>query len=92
MIVNKSDLITLVAKKAPMTLKEAGDAVEVFLEEIQKAVGRGDMVKIFGFGVFRTRPTVAREVKIPGTETKVKVKAGRAPAFTPGTGFKRAVR
>ena len=92
MAVNKSDLTGLVAKKAHLTHKAAIEAVEVFLDEVQKAVGRGDAVKIFGFGVFRMRSTAAREVTIPKTDRKVKVKAGRVPTFTPGTGFKRAVR
>jgi len=93
MTLNKSDLIELVGKRAHLTHKAAEEAVEVFLGEIQKAIGRGDVVKIFGFGVFRTRRREKeRSVRIPNTDKWVKVKPGRVPVFTPGTAFKRAAR
>lgn len=65
----KKDLIEIVAKRAHLTKKAAGEAVDVFLDEIKKNVKKGEKVVISGFGTFRL--------------SKVKDKKGRKSPSNP---------
>lgn len=68
--------------------KAATQALEAVLEEIQRAVSKGDNVAIAGFGVFEKRPRAARTARNPRTGEAVKVKKTSVPAFRAGQGFK----
>lgn len=88
----KNDLIEQVARKAHLTKKAAGESMEIMLEEIQKALVRGEKVILSGFGTFRVARVNDKEVKIPKSEKRVTVKSHRAPRFTPGRSLKRNIR
>ena len=49
----KKDLIEIVAKRAHLTKKAAREAVDVFLDEVQKNVKKGEKVVVSGFGTFK---------------------------------------
>ena len=48
----KSQLITIVAKKAYLTKRAANDAVEALFEEVKRSLKKGEEVVISGFGTF----------------------------------------
>jgi len=48
----KSQLITIVAKKAYLTKRAANDAVEALFEEVKRSLKKGEKVVISGFGTF----------------------------------------
>jgi nucleoid DNA-binding protein len=50
---NKKDLIEIVAKKAHLTKKAAGEAIDSLLDEIKKSVKKGEKVVVSGFGTFK---------------------------------------
>ena len=87
----KRQLINQVARKAHLTKRAANEAVEVFLDEIQRTVAKGEKVTIHGFGTFRSRRMDGRTVKIPNTEKYATIKPYRLPRFTAGMAFKRKV-
>jgi DNA-binding protein HU-beta len=87
----KRQLVEQVARKGHMTKRTAAEAVDVFLNEIGRALGKGEKVVLSGFGTFYVIPMKSKTVKIPNTEKLVTIKAHRAPKFTAGKKLKRQV-
>jgi len=46
-------MFEMVARKAHLTKKAARESVETFLEEVKKALGKGEKVVLSGFGTFK---------------------------------------
>ena len=88
----KNQIIDLVAAKAHLTKKAAREAIEIFLEEIVKALKKGEKVVLSGFGTFKVVKVKDKPVIIPGTGEKRIIKSHRAPRFTPGKPLKKEVR
>ncbi len=88
----KKDLIALVAKKANLTTKAAGEAVDAILNGVRDSLKRGEKVVITGFGTFSIRQREARPGRNPKTGEKITIEARKAPGFTPGKTLKKAVR
>jgi nucleoid DNA-binding protein len=88
----KVDLIELVAAKAHLTRKAARESVEAFLNEVQKALGKGEKVVISGFGTFKSVIVKDKAVINPQTKQKQVVKSHRVARFTPGRSLKKSVK
>ena len=88
----KRQLIELVSKKGNLTKKLTSEIVEVFLEEIKKALSKGEKVVISGFGTFKIVNVKAKKGRIIKTGKEVKVPAHRAARFVVGKTLKRAVK
>jgi nucleoid DNA-binding protein len=88
---NKGDLINEVAKVVS-TKKEAQAAVDCVLSSVTDALAKGDSVTITGFGTFKVVKRKARTGRNPQTGEEIKIKATKAPKFTPGKAFKDAVK
>lgn len=88
----KKDLIVVVAKKANLTNKAAGDSVTAMLNGIRDSLKRGEKVVITGFGTFSIRNRSERPGRNPKTGEKITLAARRAPGFTPGKTLKKAVK
>lgn len=87
---NKSELIETLSKRLG-DRKAATVALDSVLEEIQRAVAKGDRVALTGFGVFEKRVRNARTARNPRTGEAVKVKKTSIPSFRAGQGFKDVV-
>ncbi len=87
---NKAELIETLSKRLG-DRKTATAALESVVEEIQRAVQKGERVAITGFGVFEKRIRNARTARNPRTGEAVKVKKTSVPAFRPGQGFKDVI-
>jgi len=88
---NKGDLINDVAQVVS-TKKEAQEAVDCVLSSITKALKKGDTVTLVGFGTFKVTKRKARKGRNPQTGEEIKIKASKAPKFTPGKSLKEAVK
>jgi DNA-binding protein HU-beta len=88
---NKGDLVNEVAKVVS-TKKEAQGAVDCVISSITKALKRGEDVTVTGFGTFRVVKRKARKGRNPRTGEEIKIKASKAPKFTPGTTLKAAIK
>jgi DNA-binding protein HU-beta len=88
---NKGDLINEVAKVVS-TKKEAQEAVDCVISSITKALKKGDAVTLVGFGTFKVTKRKARKGRNPQTGEEIKIKASKAPKFTPGKSLKEAVK
>lgn len=88
----KSKLVNVVAKKGHLTKKGASDAIDAFLEEVKRALSKGEKVVISGFGTFYLSRVGDKEVVPFGEETKRQtVKAHRVVNFRVGKPLKKAV-
>ncbi len=82
---NKSQLIAEVAKKANLSKKDAGNAVNATIDAIKKNVKKG--VTLVGFGTFKVIRRKARTGRNPQTGEKIRIKAKNVVKFKPGKGL-----
>jgi DNA-binding protein HU-beta len=90
--VTKSDFIDKLASKTGLTKKDAGAAVDAFLDVITDALSSGEDVQFTGFGKFYVQAREAREGINPQTKAKIQIAATNVPKFSAGTALKNAVR
>jgi DNA-binding protein HU-beta len=89
--VNKQELIDRLAERLGTTKKDAGEALDAVIKEIEGAVAAGEKVALTGFGVFEKTDRAARIGRNPRTGEEVKIKATSLPKFRPGADFKAIV-
>ena len=88
---NKTELIESMAAQAEISKAAAGAALDAAITTITKALKKGDTVTLVGFGSFSVGKRAARVGRNPKTGEEIKIKARKAPKFTPGKGLKDAV-
>lgn len=88
----KKDLIELAAQKTKYSKKEVKTTIETFLNEIMKALSNGEVVKLSGFGTFKTKMFKAKTIKAIGSKESKKIVARRMPRYIPGTKIKKMVK
>lgn len=87
----KADIVDSVAAEADLSKRQAAQIVELMLNEIKKALQKGDRVALTPFGSFVVRQRRAREGRNPKTGAAIKIPARKVPAFVAGKGLKEAV-
>lgn len=88
---NKSELIDSIAASADISKAAAGRAVDATIEAVKKAMKKGDMVTLVGFGTFYIGKRAARTGRNPRTGEAIKIKAAKVPKFRAGKGLKDAI-
>ncbi len=88
---NKSELIDAIAKSADISKAAAGRALDATVGSVKKALKKGDMVTLVGFGTFYVGKRAARNGRNPRTGATIKIKAANVPKFRSGKGLKDAV-
>ena len=89
--VNKTDLITQVARQANITKDAAAEAVDATFDNIASALRSGDEVRIVGFGNFQVSHRKASSGRNPRTGEPIQIPASRVPKFRAGKALKDAV-
>jgi DNA-binding protein HU-beta len=89
--VNKQDLIDSVSTQLGHSKRDVTNVIETALDELKRAVARGEKVALAGFGVFQRHDRKARTARNPQTGETVQVKATKLPKFRPGAEFKAVV-
>ena len=89
---NKGELIEAVAKAAGSTKADAGRAIDATLAAITKALKKGDVVTLIGFGTFKVSKRAARVGRNPQTGEEIEIAASKVPAFKAGKALKDAVK
>jgi DNA-binding protein HU-beta len=89
--VNKSELIDAIADSADISKAAAGRALDAAVEAVKKALKKGDMVTLVGFGTFYVGKRAARTGRNPRTGASIKIKAAKVPKFRAGKGLKDAI-
>lgn len=87
----KADLIDVVADEGELSKRQAGQIVDLILDEIKAALKKGERVALTPFGSFVVRARKAREGRNPKTGERIKIAARKVPAFVAGKALKDAV-
>ena len=88
---NKSELIDSIADAADLSKAAAGRALEATIDAVKKAMKKGDMVTLVGFGTFYVGKRAARTGRNPRTGAALKIKAAKVPKFRAGKGLKDTI-
>jgi len=92
---NKSELITKLAKKAGLTQAKAGEAVDAIFNAhkglVVAELSAGRKVTLPGFGSFSVRKRAARKGRNPATGKAISIPARKYPAFKVGKTLKEKV-
>ena len=90
-VMNKTELVDAMAKKAGLSKKDTAAALDAFTETVAKTLKKGDKIQLVGFGTFEVAKRAAREGKNPQTGAKIKIPASKAPKFKAGKALKDTV-
>ena len=88
---NKTELIEAIAAEADLSKAAAGRALEAAMEAVTKAMKKGDMVTLVGFGSFYVGKRAARTGRNPRTGESITIKAAKIPKFRAGKALKDGV-
>jgi len=88
----KQDLVEILAKKTGCSKAHCAECLNTLLEEIEKALVKGQDVVLTGFGTFTVVKRKARVGRNPQTGEEIKIPAMKVPRFKPGKGLKEKVR
>ena len=91
-IMNKTQLIDVVANKTGLKKKDADAAVAAVLEAIEDALKSGEKVQLIGFGTFEVKERAARTGHNPKTGEAIEIAAAKVPSFKAGAALKDAVK
>ena len=87
----KQEFVDAVANRAGLSKRDAGAAVDAFLDSVTSALQSGDPVTFTGFGKFHTTHRAARMGVNPRTGAPVQIQAATVPKFSAGSQLKKAV-
>jgi DNA-binding protein HU-beta len=91
--VTKQEFVAEVARRSQLTARDAGKAVDAFLDTITDTLKGGGDVAFTGFGKFSSAQRAARTGVNPRNPSeKVHIPAARVPKFSAGSGLKSAVK
>ena len=88
----RSELVRLLAQRTGMSPADADAAVKAVIAALAGALGRGETVRLSGFGTFEAKDRPARIGRNPGTGAPVAVPASRGVRFRAGKALRDAVR
>ncbi|WP_211466905.1 HU family DNA-binding protein [Collimonas silvisoli] len=88
---NKTELIDAIAADADISKAGAQRVLDSVIDNVTKAVAKGDTVQLIGFGSFSSGKRAARVGRNPRTGEEIKIAAARTVKFTAGKGFKDTV-
>lgn len=88
---NQAELIESVATAAGIKKSDAAKVIQSVFEGITSALGRGDEVRLAGFGIFEVAERTEREGRNPRTGEVVKIAASKTPKFKPAKQLRDAL-
>ncbi|MBU3918466.1 HU family DNA-binding protein [Patescibacteria group bacterium] len=88
----KQDLVEVIAQKTGLSKAAAGESLNVTLDEIGKALSKGQEVVLTGFGKFLVSKRKARVGRNPQTGASLKIPATTVPRFKAGKALKDMVK
>jgi DNA-binding protein HU-beta len=87
----KTELIAAIAADTNLSKADAGRILDSALENLSRALARGETVQLIGFGNFSVACRAERTGRNPSTGEQMTIKASKAPKFTAGKALKDAV-
>jgi DNA-binding protein HU-beta len=91
--VTKQEFVDRLSQKSGLSRKDAGTAVDAFLDTVTESLQNGEEVAFTGFGKFSTQNRAARQGVNPRNPSeRVYIPAARVPKFSAGSQLKQAVK
>jgi len=90
-VLNKTELISVMAEKSGLTKKDSEKALNAFVEAVEEALARREKVQLVGFGTFEVRERSARKGRNPQTGEEIDIAAASVPAFKAGKALKDGI-
>lgn len=87
----KDELVAKIAQATGMPKTHVNKVLRATLDEITKALKKGDKVSFVGFGSFYTARRNKRTGRNPQTGEKITIPATTVPKFRPGKALREAV-
>ncbi len=88
----KSQLVSIISKRAHLTKRGAEEAIEILIDEIMRSLKKGDKVVISGFGTFYQGKVKDKQVVPFGKEDKRQtIKGHKVVNFRVGKPLKKNV-
>jgi DNA-binding protein HU-beta len=87
----KAELVAKIADEAKLSKAAAEKALNAFINNVTKALKKGDKITLTGFGTFSVTKRKARKGRNPQTGEVIKIKAAKVPKFSAGKGLKTTV-
>lgn len=88
---NKVELVSAIAEKSGISVKDAEKAVKAFTGVVTDALANGEKVQLVGFGTFEVAERAERNGINPKTKEKITIPATVVPKFKAGKALKDAV-
>ncbi len=88
MALTKAEISKYLFEILNLSKRDAKDLVELFFEEVRRALEMGQQVKLSGFGNFDLRHKNQRPGRNPKTGEDIPIMARRVVLFHPGQKFK----
>ncbi len=88
----KQEFIQKVASKSGLSTRDAGKAVEAFMDSVTETLKARDSVNFTGFGKFSASDRAARQGVNPRTGERVQIPATTVPKFSAGSQLKAALK
>lgn len=89
---NKKQLITAVAEKSGLSLKDAGKALDALVDSVSEALKGGESVQLVGFGTWQVKDKAARDGVNPATGKKIKIAAKKVVKFKAGSALEDLIQ
>jgi DNA-binding protein HU-beta len=89
---NKAQVVSRVARDTKMTKVRVALVVDRFLDEVTRALKKGDRASLVGFGTFTVTRRRARRGRNPQTGSPITIPARRVVRFTSGKTLRVEVR
>lgn len=91
MSMNKSDLISTVARSTGQHQGDVAKTIDGVLATIKDALTQGNDVRLLGFGTFTVGHRAASQARNPQTGATIQVPASRQARFKAGKALKAAI-
>lgn len=88
---NKSDLISQVAKETGLSQAQAAKVIDAFFKSVKHAVKKGKKVTLIDLGTFYSTRRKATKGRNPRTGAPIDIPAANQPKFRPSKAFKDVV-
>ncbi len=100
-VIGKTELVRIINenlqkdplyRKNPINGIQIGKVVDKFLEEVEKALVKGNQISLKGYFTLKTMETKARVGTNPATKKKINIPKGRRISFKPSANLKSKLK
>jgi DNA-binding protein HU-beta len=88
---NKAEFVDAVAEASELSKADAGRAIDAMVSAITRALKKGEVVTLVGFGSFAVKERAARTGRNPRTGENIDIPASKNPVFKAGKALKDSV-